>query len=738
MDSVLKTLQRILEMSFSNRRVERVKTPTVLQMENTECAAASLSMILQYHGKYVPLAQLRKICGVSRDGSDAANLVQAAISLGLKAKGFKKGVDALRKLKPPAILFWEFNHFLVFEGFIGKNVALNDPALGARIVTEEEFDTSYTGITITFEPDKGFIKGGSAPSVWPIVFKRSFSESRGTLFVIVCGLLLVLPQLIMPVYAQIYIDEVINNGINSWLKPMLIAMAITIGIQAILQNLQLNGTRALEKRLTRRFAIDFEHHALSLPDNFYSQRYASDIANRMEHNQEIAEFIGEKLLPTISGIVLLTFYLILTFLYSPVLGLLILTTTGLNALVVQANIQLQKDSNLKLLKDEAKSASVVVNTMQDIETIKSAAIENDVFRRFSGYQARLLNTIQEIQLRNAKIRVVPDLLTTFNEIAVLLVGFFLVIKGDLTLGMLLAAQTIAFSLKGQIEKVIAFVQSLPEFEAGILRLEDILEQPCDPLLDNKLRRKNDFPSSRLSGKIELVDIKFGFSPIQEPLFKGLNLTIAAGERVAIVGGSGSGKSTIAKLIAGILQPDSGDIYYDDYEIGKIPREVMCGSLAMVQQNISLYGCSIRENLTLWNPNISQSNLIRACEDANILEVVENLSRGFDTQLSEGGKNLSGGQRQRLEMARSLSRNPSILVLDEATSALDAETEWKVIERLRLRGCTQIIIAHRLSTIRDADRILVMHKGKIIQTGTHEELLKEIDQPYAELLKEKTD
>ena len=712
-----------------------VRTPTVLQMENTECGAASLSIVLQHYGRYVPLTQLRELCGVSRDGSDAANLILAARSLGLDAKGFKKSIAALEEVKPPAILFWEFNHFLVLEGFRGDRVALNDPALGPRTVSREEFDRGYTGIVLTMEPGPDFQRGGRAPSPWPIVWRRLSSEPMGALFILIAGLLLILPQLVMPVFAQIYLDEVIGNAMNHWLKPMLWTMALTIGLQVVLQHLQLVGTRSLEKRLTRRFAVGFEHQILALPERFYSQRHASDVASRMGINATIAEFIGGQLIPMATGLVLLVFYLILTFLYSPWLGLLILTTTAINALVVQRNLRTQKDASLALQKDAAKSGAVVVGAMRDIETIKAAALEHDVFRRFAGYQSRLLNTLQTLQLRNARLRLIPNGLTTFNEVAVLLLGFLLVIRGDLTLGMLLAAQTIAFSLKGQIESVIGFVQQLPGFEAGVLRLEDVLEQPRDPLLDHPTKREVNTVPARLSGRIEIDTLRYGFTAIQAPLIDGLSLTIQPGMRVALVGGSGSGKSTLAKLIAGLHQPTAGTIRFDDHTLLELPRSVAVASLAMVQQEIQLFGCSVRDNLSLWNRAISDAALLDACRDAEVLEVVRGLPEGLDTQLSEGGRNLSGGQRQRLELARALVNNPSILIMDEATSALDAETERRLIANLARRGCTQIIVAHRLSTIRDADLILVMEQGRVIQQGTHEQLLQDGDGAYAQLLSE---
>jgi NHLM bacteriocin system ABC transporter peptidase/ATP-binding protein len=544
-----------------------------------------------------------------------------------------------------------------------------------------------------------------------------------------------LPQLVMPVFAQIYLDEVIGNNMSLWLKPMLWAMAVTIGLQVALQHLQLVGTRSLEKRLTRRFAIGFEHQILALPERFYSQRHASDIAGRMGINASIAEFIGGRLVPMATGLLLLGFYLVLTFLYSPWLGLLILGTTSINAVVVKFNLRMQKDASLTLEKDAAKSGAVVVSAMRDIETIKAAAIEQDVFRRFAGYQSRFLNTLQALQLRNARLRLIPNALTTFNEVAVLLLGFLLVIRGELTLGMLLAAQTIAFSLKGQIEGVISFVQQLPGFEAGVLRLEDVLEQPRDPLLASRDQREQDTAPTRLSGQIEIKDLRYGFTAIKPPLIDGLNLTIHAGMRIALVGGSGSGKSTLAKLLAGLHQPTAGTILFDGRTLLELPRAVVVSSLAMVQQEIQLFGCSVRDNLSLWNRAIHESTLLEACRDAEMLEVVRGLPDGIDTLLSEGGRNLSGGQRQRLEVARALVSNPSILIMDEATSALDAETEQKLIANLSRRGCTQVIVAHRLSTIRDADLILVMDQGTVIQQGTHESLMQDSSGAYVQLFSE---
>tara|TARA_B100000579_G_C22835924_1_gene858739 strand:+ start:225 stop:2447 length:2223 start_codon:yes stop_codon:yes gene_type:complete len=729
-------IQKLLITQYARANGAWIRTPTVLQMENTECGAASLSIILQHYGKYVPLTQLRELCGVSRDGSDAANLLLAGKKLDLKGNGYKKSLGALRKMKLPVILFWEFNHFLILEGFVGDRIMLNDPAVGPRSVSEEEFQTSYTGITIRFEPDESFEPGGTRPSVWPIVIRRMVTERLGVLFALSTGLLLILPQLIMPIYAQIYLDEVISNQLDQWIKPMLWAMAITIIFQAIVQQLQLIGTRSLEKRLTRRFAAQFERHVLSLPERFFSQRFAGDIALRVQYNNSISDFISSRLIPLISGSFLLLFYLILTILYSPFLGLIVFITTGINAIAVSLNLRFLNDASLQISKDSAKTGAIIINAVREIESIKSAALENDIFKKYTGYQTRLLNFNQDVSMRNARMAMIPSLLTTINEILILSVGFFLVLKGEITLGMLLAAQTIALNLKGQIESVINFVRALPTFSSNVLRLEDVLEQPIDPVLELS-NEPETFPKNinRLSGAIEIRNMSFGYVPVKAPLINNLDVSIKPGQRVAFVGGSGSGKSTIAKLIAGLYQPTSGEILYDEFPLRTIPRSIAVASLGMVQQEIALYGCSVRENLTMWNPKIPDATLLKACQDAQILQTIRKLPEGFQTKLIEGGRNLSGGQRQRLEIARVLVQNPAILILDEATAALDAETERLIDEAFRRRGCTQIIVAHRLSTIRDADEIIVLNHGEVVQRGTHQEMSSIPGSPYQTLLSE---
>ncbi len=708
------------------------RTPTVLQMEMTECGAACLAMVLQSFGRHVPLAQLRVACGVSRDGSNAADLLAAARSFGLQAQGFEVSDPmALRRWPFPVILHWNFNHFLVLEGFRGNHVVVNDPAVGRRRVSLEAFDHSFTGVMLDLRPGVEFRRGGDPPRFWAAILRRVALEKRGVLFTLLASVLLILPQLLLPVFSQIYIDEIWGLQLQNWLKPMLWALVVTISLQALLKQIQLHGTRRLARRLDSRFSAQFERHVLSLPERYFQQRYAGDINSRVELNRTMASFIAEQLLPLVSGAVLLIFYLMLTLSYSPWLGLVVGISTGLNALVVALGQQAQQEDSLRLQQDGAKAQSVVTAAIRDIETVKTAAIEADISSRFGGHLTRLLNVNQHLGLRQAQLELVPAFLNHVNDLAILLVGFLLVLNGELTLGMLLAAQQISGGLKGEIDRWVGFVRDLPKMQAALLRLEDVLEQPIDPLLDSA-PLGGSFPSERLrlSGFIEIHRLSFGYIPTRSPLISNLSLVITPGQRVALVGGSGSGKSTLARLLAGLERPAVGEILYDGHPLAAIPRSVVVGSMALVQQEVHLYGVSVRDNLTLWNQAIPQEQIETACRDAQILDDIRKMPQGFETLLSEGGQSLSGGQRQRLEIARALVQNPAILILDEATAALDTITEQRLNQALRRRGCTQIVIAHRLSTIRDADQILVLEHGRVVQRGRHEELLNDSLGSYA--------
>ena len=714
----------------------RIRTPTVLQMEATECGAACLAIVLRHFGRVVSLLELREVCGVSRDGSDAESLLQAGALYGLEGDAYAMDLDSLRQERLPLILFWEFNHFLVLEGFRGKRVALNDPATGPRWVSLAAFRAGFTGVVLELRPGPNFRRGGRVPSMGPLLMARLGPEWRPALFSLLAGLLLILPQLAMPVFTQIYIDDVWGSSLRQWLKPMLWAMALTVVLQAAGGQLQQLGARHLSRRLETRGALGFERHVLALPERFFQQRYAGDVSQRLLYNRQVAEFIAFRLLPVLHGSLLMLLYMLLTLAYSPTLGLVVLLSTGLNAMLVTVSLRQQRDATAQLQKDTGKAYGVLISALVDMETVKSTAIEGDLLQRFDGYQRRVQSVLHRLFWRQAALGLVPNLLSHLNTLGVLCVGFLLVLQGQLTLGMVLAAQQVAAALKAEMDRLVALVAELPQLETAVLRLQDGLDHPRDPLLVAAgSGGLPPWPAERrqLSGQLEIRDLTYRFAPVRPALIQDLRVSIDPGMMVALVGASGSGKSTLARLIAGLLQPDRGSILFDGYPLEAIPRSVVVASLAMVQQEIVIYGMSVRDNLRLWRTDLDDDQLLVCCRDAQLLEVIAALPDGLNTLLTEGGRNFSGGQRQRLELARALLQDPTVLILDEATSALDAETERLVEEALRRRACTQIVVAHRLSTIRNADLILVLEQGQVVQRGRHDQLMAESGGAYGRLL-----
>jgi NHLM bacteriocin system ABC transporter peptidase/ATP-binding protein len=712
----------------------KIRTPTVLQMEATECGAACLAIILRYYGRFVPLLEVREACGVTRDGSSAVSLKRAASLYGLETKAYQMDIDHLRKVEFPVILFWEFNHYVVLESFRPNRVAINDPALGRRSVTFDSFSSSFTGVVLDLKPGPSFKRGGKLASSWHYLLKQVVREWPYSLFTLSSGFLLILPKLSLPVFTQIYIDQVWNEGMLFWLKPMLWIMVLMIGFQILADQLHRMSIRILSSRLDSQTASKYVRHVLTLPDRFFSQRYSGDISGRIILTREVAVFTAEKLLPQISGLALLLLYLVLALSYSPIMGAVVITMATLNALVVLATLRRQKDSALQLQKDAGKAEAALMAALQDIPTLKSSGIERDVFSRYAGHKSRVQNQRLRLNLTQSSLGLLPEFLGQINTLSILIIGFFLIMNGGLTLGMLLAAQQIVAGLKQQIDGLISFVDSLPMIQSSILRLEDVFEHPIDPILQQGFDSHKAWHPTRakLSGRIDCKSLSYSFSPVSSMIINNISLSIRPGQRIAIVGSSGSGKTTLAKLFAGLLQPTDGKILFDGLRHDEVPRPVRVASIAMVQQDIAIYGMSVRDNLTLWQP-VSSLSLKRACIDAQIYDLISRLPNGFDTVLADAGKDLSGGQRQLLEIARALLRDPAILILDEATSSLDAQTERNLDIALRRMSCTQIVIAHRLSTIKSADLILVLDSGSIIQSGTHEQLLDEAGSLYARLV-----
>lgn len=703
-------------------RVIRVRTPTLLQMEAVECGAAALGIMLGYYGRIVPLPELRQQCGVSRDGSKASNVLKAARSYGLEAKGFKKPIEALKELRPPYIVFWNFNHFLVVEGMDEERVYLNDPATGPRSVTLPEFDQAYTGVVLVMEPGPSFKRGGRKPSILSALGRRLRGVEGALFYCLLAGLLLTIPRLAVAAFTQVFVDEVLVQGRQDWLHPLIMGMAIAAILRSSLTGLRLYHLRRLMLKLSVGMSGKFLWHTLRLPVGFYAQRFAGEISSRVDMNDKVATILSGPLATTVIDALMIVFYAIVMFQYDWVLTAIGIFFAIVNFMALQSLSRSRVDANMRLAQDYGKVSGVAIGGIQTMETVKASGLESDLFAKFAGYYAKALNAQQSLGLQNQLLAVLPTLLTALTTTSVLVVGGLRVMNGYLTIGMLVAFQSLMQSFLSPVNNLVNFGSTLQELEGDLNRLDDVLQNATDPEANRtQTGHAIAIDSFRLQGYIELRNITFGYSRLEGPLIENFSLSIKPGQRVALVGGSGSGKSTIAKLVCGLYETWEGEILFDGKSRTQIPRQVLANSVAMVEQDIFLFAGTVRENLTLWDDTVPQSDIVQACKDAAIHNLVLLMPGGYDAQLIEAGANISGGQRQRLEIARALVRNPSILVLDEATSALDAETELIIDRNLRKRGCSCVVVAHRLSTIRDCDEIIVLERGKVVQRGTHEEL-----------------
>lgn len=712
----------------------RVHTPSVLQLEAVECGAAALSMVLAHYKRVVPLTTLRRECGVSRDGSKASNIVRAARRYGMEAKGFTKSVKKLYDIKPPFIVFWNFNHFVTFEGFGKGCVYLNDPAVGHRTVTLKEFQRSFTGVVLVMEPGPDFVPGGRLPSVVGSIRSRLVGSWKAMGFCFLAGLLLVVPGLAIPAFNQIYIDTVILQAKSDWLRPLILAMSVALVLTAVLHFLQLRFLRRLKIRLSIKLSTEYLWHLLHLPASFYAQRFAGEIANRSTINTKLADLLSGRLATTAIDVTTMVFYAALMFYYDIMLTLIGIGFAVINGFVLKWVSQTRVETNMRVLTEYGKAQGTAMAGLQSIETIKAGGLESGFFSVWAGYYAKAAGARQSLEMSNQWLGIVPTLLTALTNAAILAVGGLRVMNGEITIGMLIAFQSLMTSFLSPMNELLSLGGTFQDLRGDLERVDDVMDnETITPPAVKHLNDEQGQRITRLQGYVELRDLTFGYSPLDKPLFENFNLSIAPGERVALVGGSGSGKSTLARIICGEYEPWSGEVLFDGLPRAQIPADVMRNSFAVVDQEISLFEGSVRDNLTLWDDTIPEHYLRRACQDAAAAEFVMALPGGLDGRLLEGGVNLSGGQRQRLEIARALVLNPAVLVFDEATSALDADTEGAVMERLRMRGCTAILVAHRLSTVRDCDVILVMKQGKVVERGTHDELWA-ADGEYARLMK----
>lgn len=703
----------------------RHRTPTILQMEAVECGAASLAMVLAYHGRHVSLEALRLLCGVTRDGSKASNLIKAARSFGMTARGFKKEPASLRDMPLPQIVFWNFNHFVVVEGFKDGKVFINDPAMGPRKVDDAAFDESFTGVVLTFERGEDFRPGGAPPSVIAALRRRFVGLREAVIYLVMVGLALVVPGLVIPVFSSVFVDKFLVGGMEGWLKPLLIGMVLTAFLRMALTWLESYYLLRVQTHIALSSASKFFWHVLRLPVEFFTQRSPGEISARVSLNDHVATLLSSDLARAVLSVITALFFVFLMFSYDVVLTCVSIAVVSINLLALRLIARRTEELSQKLSIDAGKVMGASMNGLLLMETVKSSGSESDFFSRWAGYQAKYVVAEQEVASVGMLLGSLPGLLSAINVVLVLGLGGLRVIDGYLSLGQLVAFQSLVASFIGPVTVLVGLGSKLQEAKGDMRRLDDVMQYPQDPWTSQS--RPSNQPGQqavpKLDGLVALHNVEFGYSRTDPPLIRGISLTLRPGQRVAIVGPSGCGKSTVSKLVMGLYKPWSGDILFDGNPRESIGRYEFTNSVAMVDQDVVMFEGSVRDNLTLWDRHVAEADLMQAARDACIDDVIRSRPGAYDAKIEEGGRNLSGGQRQRLEIARALTGNPRVLVLDEATSALDAETEKIIDDNLRRRGCACLIIAHRLSTIRDADEIIVLDRGAVVERGTHDSLMQ---------------
>ena len=713
----------------------RVRTPLVFQMEAIECGAACLAAVLRHFGHWVSLEEMREACDVGRDGCSAADIVRAARQYRLEATGWRQDLEDLPGLALPAILFWEFRHFVILEGIGKRGYFINDPSRGRRLVDKDSFDRAFTGVALELKPDASFRRTRRPPGVlrrlWPWV--SGFRSAL--LFSVLAGLLLAVPGVAAPVLVALFVDDVLAGGQHHWSGVLVGAMAATAGVVYLLTWLRMRALRRLSIAVAVRQADRFVGRLLSRSARFFARRMAGDLLARMHSIERVVTVGVQQSVGVTVDLTMSLAFLSLMVVYDATLAAIVVLVAASCGAAVRLAGRHRTDASHALRREQGLWTGVGLAGLRIIETLRATASEDEFFARWSGHQARELNARQRFEELGHITEAIPVLFTALGGAAVLGIGGWHLISSLIPLGSLVAFYVLAWNFLQPIGRFVQFAELLRTLDAELARLEEVLAAPeAASVADPATPRVSSVGGRlRLRGRLELREVRFGFQRHRPPLIDRFNLTIEPGQRVAIVGPSGSGKSTLALLAAGIHRPWSGEILFDGMRRAQIPRAVLADSISVVTQDTALIAGSVRDNLTLWDPNVPDPQVIAAARDAAIHDEIMARPSGYATEVEEGGRNFSGGQRQRLEIARALLTGPSLLILDEATAALDAATELRIDDALRRRGCSCLIIAHRLSTIRDCDRIVVLDCGRAVQEGIHDDLIAVEGGLYRELV-----
>ncbi len=709
----------------------RVRTPLVIQMEAVECGAASLGMVLGHFGRHVSLDVLRVQCGVSRDGSNAANVLKVARQYGCQTRGMRTTADEVLKGPFPVILFWNFSHFLVLEGASKDRAYLNDPAVGRRAVPFSEFEKSFSGVALAIEPGDGFERGGKRSKPIAEILHQAADYRVQLAFVILIGILIVLPSFTIPNFAGVFVENILLDGQKRWLRPLILALLLAISFQLLLSWLKFATLWRIGTHMTANKTTKFLWHVLRLPSQFFALRYQGDIASRISSVDTVSQLISSQIGVAIFNLFSAAILFVLMIMLEPVLAVVAIVGALTNLVVLRLFHRARFESSVRLSVDQGKLFAASHIGLKAIETLKSTGGEDDFFGKWAGYHARALMSEQSVARLDQLSALMPAFVVTMTTALALWVGGERVIDSALTLGALIAFQALFAAVSEPVQQMVNTVGQTQQAAANLTRIDDVLKHQVD------WRHTSDGERQPLPqggpAALRLENVSFGYNRQAPAMVENFNLTIDRGGWTALVGASGCGKSTLGKLASGLFQPWDGSIQINGVDIRSIDRQSLADTVGFVDQDIVLFEGTFRENLTLWDPSVTEDDLVAAAETAQIVDLLSANAEGIDARVEENGRNLSGGERQRVEIARAIVRSPSLLIMDEATSALDPITELRIMEALKRRMISCLLVAHRLSTIRDCDEIIVLDKGRVVERGSHDELMA-LDGAYHRLIR----
>ena len=696
-----------------------------MQMEASECGAACLAMILAYYGKWIPIEKIRTDCDVSRDGSTAKNILKAARSYGLAAKGYKLEPDALKEQGVfPCIIHWNLNHFVVLKGFKGDKVYLNDPAYGDYTVSAEVFDKSFTGICLMFDPSEVFVTDGSRKSLAAFTKKRLKGDIKELILIILFSIIGVLCGIASSMLGEYYADWIIGDEQTLRLMKFIGVFAL-LAVSAVFGEwLKAHYLMKIEGKMAIVGSSSYIWKLLHLPMSFFSQRMAGDIQKRQSENESAAFTLIQTIAPIFLSSVMMGVYLFIMLSYSVTLTLIVLLFVILNIGVTMIASKRRLNIIRIIMMEKGKLYSTLATGIDMIESLKASNVEMTWTEIWSRSLTAYNNSSIELTRLDVYLGSLTTLFTSTAKYMIIVFGALFVSRGSLTIGGLTAFLGLMALFLAPVNQIVESGQKLYEMRSQMERIDDVMEYTDDNTSDPTNEEDNEVTENaeKLRGNIKVKGLTFGYSRLKPPIISEIDFEVNVGKSIAIVGASGCGKSSVAKLIAGLYTPWSGEIMIDGKSISDIPKNIFTSSVAIVDQDVSLFEGSIAENIKMWDTSIEDFEMILSAKDAGIHEVIMDRNGEYNSKLTVRGENISGGQRQCVEIARALAADPTIMILDEATSALDANTEYKVINAIKNRGVTCIIIAHRLSTIRDCDEILVLDAGRIKERGTHDELI----------------